>query len=395
MGQVFISYSHDNADHQARVHVLAERLRADHIQVIIDQDKLPGGPAEGWPAWSEAQVRKADRVLVVASAAYRRRYEQEEVPGTGLGTVCEANAIRQALYETGGINERFRVILLSQEDEQEIPQQLAAYHRFSFFQETGYTELCAWLQGRRPEFSAKVAQITRISWPEPHPDHDWLLADRKEICASFQSMVTGRSAKRILLLEGPTNTGKTVLIARLRIYAEILGLKTAALDFKGCPGLEELFNALCLDLGPDILADSHKAQGSGRFFSLISDLQHLNAPLLLLFDTYEQASPETTQWLENQLLPRLDKTPALLIVIGGQRIPDHTRHSWGPQAACQHLAPITEVDHWIDFCRRKWSCAYLTDAHIEALTLSTHGDPGQIYALLESLVKAKLAAKGA
>ena len=267
MGQVFISYSHDNADHQKRVLALAERLRADHIQVVIDRDKLPGGPAEGWPAWSEAQVRTADRVLVVASAAYRRRYEQEELPGTGLGSVCEANAIRQALYDTGGINERFRVVLLGQESEQEVPQQLAAYHRFSIFQETGYAELCAWLQGRRPAFSTNVAETTGIVWPEPRPDHDWLLADRKEICASFQAMVTGKSAKRILLLEGPTNTGKTVLFARLTAYAGSLGMKTAALDFKGCPGLDELFNALYLDLGPDVLADSRKAQGSGRFFS--------------------------------------------------------------------------------------------------------------------------------
>lgn len=52
--RVFISYSHDNEEHKARVYDLAKRLRADGLTVIIDHDMLPGGPPEGWSVWSEA-----------------------------------------------------------------------------------------------------------------------------------------------------------------------------------------------------------------------------------------------------------------------------------------------------------------------------------------------------
>ena len=75
MPQVFISYSHDSDDHKQRVLALADYLRATHhINVVIDRDMLPGGPAEGWPHWSEDQVRRADKVLVACTEQYCRRY---------------------------------------------------------------------------------------------------------------------------------------------------------------------------------------------------------------------------------------------------------------------------------------------------------------------------------
>ena len=51
MARVFISYSHDSDAHKTDIHDLAKRLGADNLTVIIDQDQLPAGPAEGWPDW--------------------------------------------------------------------------------------------------------------------------------------------------------------------------------------------------------------------------------------------------------------------------------------------------------------------------------------------------------
>ncbi len=48
MAKVFISYSHDSPLHKRRIHSLATQLRTHQLEVIIDQDKLPGGPDEGW-----------------------------------------------------------------------------------------------------------------------------------------------------------------------------------------------------------------------------------------------------------------------------------------------------------------------------------------------------------
>jgi len=47
MPAIFISYSHDNDEHKARVHALADRLRSDGLNIILDRDMGPGGPAEG------------------------------------------------------------------------------------------------------------------------------------------------------------------------------------------------------------------------------------------------------------------------------------------------------------------------------------------------------------
>ncbi len=55
--RVFISYSHDSAEHRDSVLAFADRLRADGIDAMIDQ-YVPF-PPEGWPAWCEAQIRKA------------------------------------------------------------------------------------------------------------------------------------------------------------------------------------------------------------------------------------------------------------------------------------------------------------------------------------------------
>ena len=51
--RIFMSYSHDNPTHCDRVLALADRLRADGIDAVIDQ-YIPT-PPEGW------LVRSADR----------------------------------------------------------------------------------------------------------------------------------------------------------------------------------------------------------------------------------------------------------------------------------------------------------------------------------------------
>jgi hypothetical protein len=59
--RVLISYSHDNPAHCDRVLALADRLRADGIDAVVDQ--YIHAPPEGWPAWCVAQIDTADFVL--------------------------------------------------------------------------------------------------------------------------------------------------------------------------------------------------------------------------------------------------------------------------------------------------------------------------------------------
>jgi TIR domain len=89
--RVFISYSHDSDEHKARVHALANRLRRDGVTVVLDRDMLPGGPSEGWPEWSERQVKEVELVLVACTETYRQRYEGNQAPGSGTW-LCRTTA---------------------------------------------------------------------------------------------------------------------------------------------------------------------------------------------------------------------------------------------------------------------------------------------------------------
>ena len=63
--QVFLSYSHDSAEHKDRVLALCDRLPKDGIDAWIDQYET--SPPEGWPRWCANRVRAADFVLVVCT----------------------------------------------------------------------------------------------------------------------------------------------------------------------------------------------------------------------------------------------------------------------------------------------------------------------------------------
>lgn len=231
-----------------------------------------------------------------------------------------------------------------------------------------------------------------ILWPSPKPDYDWLLADRRSEFNLVERMITGQTQKRILLVKGPSAIGKTVFLNELESYAHYLELPVASLNFKGCPSLNDMVDTLLMDLGSGILQQAHAVSGTDRFSLLISDLQQIHEPLLLIFDTYDQASEDARNWLENQLLPRLERAPCVVVLIGGQQIPDYDKYLWRKLTEIRELQPIQEADEWLKYSQRKWECPHLKTSHVEAFTLYTDGDPGQLHMLLESMVQ-QLSAK--
>ena len=81
------------AAHLTRVHALADRLAGKKgIDLILDRDTRPGGPDEGWPEWSERQVKEADHVLIACSEEYALRYGGND-DGTERGKGASASLI--------------------------------------------------------------------------------------------------------------------------------------------------------------------------------------------------------------------------------------------------------------------------------------------------------------
>jgi tetratricopeptide (TPR) repeat protein len=164
---VFISYSHDSPEHEANVLALANRLREDGIDAVLDQ--YQSFPAVGWDLWGQRQIQAARFVLVVCTATYRRRFDGEEEPGKGLGATSEAGIIRQILYDAGGVNEKFFPVVLTDADSVHIPLALRRYQHFRI--DTGYEDLRLLLTGQsrvpRPPLPPQERKPDYLYWNLP------------------------------------------------------------------------------------------------------------------------------------------------------------------------------------------------------------------------------------
>ena len=71
-------------------------LRALGVDARLDRPAAER--RQDWPVWMVNEVRDADFVLVMASAAYRRRAEGAAAIDEGRGVQFEAALIREELY---------------------------------------------------------------------------------------------------------------------------------------------------------------------------------------------------------------------------------------------------------------------------------------------------------
>lgn len=117
--RVFISYSHDSAEHKKRVLDLATKLKSDGIDTRLDQ--FEPSPAAGWPRWCERQIREADFVLLVCTPHYRRAFEDDEAGGANW----EGYLTTQAIYRDRSRNLRFIPVFLDRSHMEHVPTVVA------------------------------------------------------------------------------------------------------------------------------------------------------------------------------------------------------------------------------------------------------------------------------
>src|SRR5271166_2767753 len=168
--RVFISYSHDSPQHAEQVLELAERLRKDGTDAQIDQ-YVSGTPPEGWRRWMHTQVEQANRVLLIFTETYQRRFEAGEEEGKGLGATFEGVIVTQRLYddETEGGNAKFRPVVFRQEDERFIPSELRRFNRYRVDTPEHYQNLLRWLYTAPSIVAPTVGQKPDLP-PEPVPE---------------------------------------------------------------------------------------------------------------------------------------------------------------------------------------------------------------------------------
>jgi hypothetical protein len=95
--KVFLSYSHDSAEHKERVLRFAQRLRKDGIDAQIDQ-YVGGRPPGGWPRWMLDKLDWADFVLLICTETWYRRFRGHEQPEIGKGVDWEGQLITLEIY---------------------------------------------------------------------------------------------------------------------------------------------------------------------------------------------------------------------------------------------------------------------------------------------------------
>ena len=111
-----------------RVLEFSDKLREMGVDAELDQYQTR--PPQGWPLWSEEQLRAENSkyVLMICTSTYRARIENRASADEGRGVYWEGSAVYQYLYSDKS-NTRFIPILFDGNDEN-IPLRLKGYTRY-------------------------------------------------------------------------------------------------------------------------------------------------------------------------------------------------------------------------------------------------------------------------
>jgi hypothetical protein len=147
--RAFVSWAHAHAGlapetWSQRVFSFAVVLRTYGIDVDVDHAHQHADDVD-WSTYGVTAVKEADYVLIVASSAYKERWEGTGDPKKGAGAAQEANALK-ALFSTdrSAFVKKVKVVLLPGVEASDIPTELQAFaQRFEIrtFDLEGVTDL--------------------------------------------------------------------------------------------------------------------------------------------------------------------------------------------------------------------------------------------------------------
>lgn len=409
MSSVFISYRQTDDTQRQRVRTFAEKLRACGIEVILDQfylDKHPGGPPEKWTKWSSDRAIQTEHVIIIGTEAWFLCFDGTEKPGTGLGAACEADDLRQRIYDAANVNDNIRVVLFDAADSKSISFKLKGYHRFHA--ERDFVNIVKWLGGTPPAGSA----APRTSIPNNLPRLQPFFGREKEL-AAIREALDPENRSWGALIDGPGGMGKTSLAVRAAYDCPVgrfqriifLSVKERELDDDGerpltgfiLPGFLEMLNELARQLEKPEITKSPEDQ---RVRLLLDALRPAQALLILdnleslpksdrdqLF-TFVKRLPQGCKAIltsrrrigsgsEELILEQLDQTAALATLA------DLARHNklLAKTSEAERIALYTQTGgkplllRWVAGQLGRGSCRSFTDALHFLTTCPPENDP--------------------
>lgn len=224
MPKVFVSYSHDSPAHTARVLALADRLRQDGLDVILDQ--YEGDPPEGWPRWMDRQILAADVVLLICTETYYKRVMGQEAAGIGKGVKWEGNLIYQHIYQADSEHSKFIPVLFADGKSEHVPTPLQGKRIYRLDGEEGYQQLYWRVTNQHQipkppvgELKTRPAPERLPLFPEPEPlsAFDKLKkAQLEQYLATLQRQYQAASAQ----LQGELNAANKIPLEHQLQYYE-------------------------------------------------------------------------------------------------------------------------------------------------------------------------------
>jgi hypothetical protein len=209
-----------------------------------------------------------------------------------------------------------------------------------------------------------LPNVTRLEWPEQLPDFAWPIADHTDAQIAFCALLMRNSPARLLLIEGFSETGKSILSNQMERYvADLLpDLRCGRFDFKGTAdrSLEVTAFAQSLDLAvPEV-------QASGdQLMAALSQLPQLPRPTVVIFDTYEDAG-DVQNLIERLFLTQLRKSEWLRVVVLGRQVPASEGTLWAAITAPTMKLSLPEPEAWYEYGLR-----YRSDADFDRNFVAT------------------------
>jgi len=304
-----------------------------------------------------------------------------------MGAASEADLFRQSLWDEKGHNARIRVAFLHPIDPEKVPVRLRAWHQFRpFDQPQELKQLIRWLA---TALQMEELQTPAILWPEPTKFEPDIVDRNKREWPTIVAMLAGRLRERILLLEGSSGVGKSELLRQARTYAKKLAVPVAYIDFRGgMQNLHDVLGHISLEIGN--LVPNFTNDGATKTHLLRRDLRNLKQPILLIFDGYEGAAENKaiTDWVNQQLLPEVETSLSVAVIIAGQASPRVANATWRELAQYLVLEPITDFEAWREWTSRKFP--RVGDLQLQVLVTATKGSPGLMLPLCANLAGTQL-----
>lgn len=170
------------------------------------------------------------------------------------------------------------------------------------------------------------------------------------------------------------------LAERLRSLSQVPSLNLADNTLEGT---QNQINVVVRNRAP-VEREERYVQLTDAWFE---DLGEAESPLLLLFDTYEQAGSEVKDWIAGPLLARTADSGALRVTVAGQQVPER-RIDWEYCCEVCDLYGVREAEPWLPVveamgCRFPEGIDPLS--FLAGICLTTNGNPGEIMKVIKGL----------